>query len=166
MVVADQPVVLFQFFGAVVIVWALLLAFFVGYKRQLQRQLRLAAEAEPRRLGPSWQAGRWDTDKRHAYVANVGDEAAYDVSVTEGERVVAAAPIVPAYGADQLASTSSLPCYLNFCIHADAKRLTAVNANRETHSLNTADHSQRPVDVIVTWRSDDGEWSTQQVPTD
>jgi hypothetical protein len=74
--------------------------------------------------------------------------------------------LVPAYGADQLASTSSLPCYLNFCIHAEAKRLTAVNANRETHSLNTADLGQRPVDVIVTWRSDDGECSTQLVHSD
>lgn len=101
-------------------------------------------------------------------MANVGDEAAHDVSVTEGERVIAAAPIVPAYSADQLSSTSSLPCYLNFCIHADAKHLTAVNANSETRGATTAsvDHGQHRVAVIVTWRSDDGEWSTQRVHTD
>jgi hypothetical protein len=72
--VADQPVVLFQFFGAIIALWALLRVFFVGWKRRLNLQMQSTLTAQPRQLAARWQAGRWDTDERHVYVANIGDE--------------------------------------------------------------------------------------------
>src|SRR5690348_3465454 len=50
----------------------------------------------------TWQAGRWDGDRRHAYVANLGDDVAYEVIVTDHDRVMAVADSVPPYTADQL----------------------------------------------------------------
>jgi hypothetical protein len=53
---------------------------------------------------------------RHAYVANVGDDTAYEVSVTACDRVIGRASSVPPYRADRLSSSSELPCYVNFCV--------------------------------------------------
>ena len=112
--------------------------------------------------------GRWDTDERHAYVANVGDGCAYDVSITEGEQVVATAKTVPAYCADQLMSTSRPTCYLNFCIHEDVQHRTAVNASSTVLGAQPAstNRARRHVAVVVSWRGEDGEWSTQRVLAD
>ena len=49
------------------------------------------------------------TPTRHAYVANLGDDTAYDVSVTDGEQVVATASSVPPFSADRLGVDFSAP---------------------------------------------------------
>lgn len=165
---ADQPVVLFQFFGAVIALWALLQVFFVGCKRRLNLQMQSMLAAQPRQRAARWQAGRWDTDERHAYVANIGDGAAHDVRVTEGQRVVATAAVVPPYSTDELLSTSGLPCYLNFCIHADVKQRIPVNAGSARRGVHAASAGggQCRVAITVSWRTEDGEWSKQEIQAD
>jgi hypothetical protein len=93
----------------------------------------------------SWQAGRWDTDPRHAYIANIGDGAAYDVSVTASSQVVGTAQNVPPYRADQLSSSSDLPCYVNF--------------NIDPSPANEPDRFE----VVVRWLAEDGERLTETV---
>lgn len=73
----DHVVVLLLFLTVV----ALLLLFFVVYRGSSARQADWTATAGPHRPRASWQAGRWDTDSRHAFVANVGEGIAYQVSV-------------------------------------------------------------------------------------
>jgi hypothetical protein len=116
----------------------------------------------------SWQAGRWDTDPRHAYVANVGDDTAYEVSVTARDRVIGRAPSVPPYRADRLSSSSEPPCYVNFCVDERLKRQISLGADWATQSAqdNAVDPDGLEVVVRVSWRSEHGEWFTQTVRTD
>lgn len=137
------------------------------------RQCRLttipASTADPARTSPAahWQAGRWDADDRHAYVANLGDDTAYDVSVTEGDQVVAPASSVPPYSARRLASISGPPCYLNFCVHNGAEQRSLVDATGGTQrELGDARAKTAGIAVRVRWRSARGEWSSQTVHAD
>jgi hypothetical protein len=167
-ILEGQATLPFLVFASCGVVGAVLMVFFAGYKR---RSMKMRAPTpEPARHAPSarWQAGRWDTDARHAYVANLGDDTAYEVSVTEGQQVVATAPRVPPYSADRLASTSAPPCYVNFCVHSRSQQrslvTTASGTPRESGRCNGAMASG--VVVQVSWRSESGEWSTQTVHAD
>ena len=53
---------------------AVLLPFGIAYDRRLRRQLRPTVASAVGRARVFWQAGRWDTDPGHAYVANIGDD--------------------------------------------------------------------------------------------
>lgn len=145
---------------------AVLLVFFVAYL--YRRAVEGARQARRPRPGVSWQAGRWDTDPRHAYVANVGDDTAYEVSVTASDRVIGTAQSVPPYRADRLSSSSGLPCYVNFCVGDRIKRRISVGANRATRSAQakSVGSDRREVVVRVSWRSEDGERFTQTACTD
>jgi hypothetical protein len=119
-----------------------------------------------------WQAGRWDADDRHAYVANLGDDTAYDtaydVSVTEGQQVVATASGVPPYSADRLASISWPPCYVNFCVHSRAQQRSLVSATGGTQRERGDARAEKGSGIVVRvrWRSARGEWSSQTVHAD
>lgn len=168
--VADPIVVLSLFTAVTSIVCVISVVVVIVLKRRTKRQSRraTAAAARPRRPAVSWQAGRWDTDPRHAYVANVGDDTAYDASVTACERVVGTAQRVPPYRADALSSTSQLPCYINFCVDERLNRAISLGAEEapRTARNNTVCPDRREVVVRVDWRSEDGEWFNQSVRTD
>jgi hypothetical protein len=73
--------------GLATVVMAVLLPFGIAWDRQLRQQRRPTFARETRWPRVYWQAGRWDTDASHAYIANIGDDTAYDVSVTAYDRV-------------------------------------------------------------------------------
>jgi hypothetical protein len=130
----------------------------VAYKRRAKREL--SESTSPSEPDVQWQAGRWDTDPRHAYLANVGDVAAYDVSVTLSDGVTCTAEFVPPFCADQL-SSSGVPCYVNLSIRQRI-RSSATAAVQSRGSANpTTDLVE--VDVHVRWRTDSGEWHVQNV---
>lgn len=118
--------------------------------RAYRRKSGTGAPATVETLPPqaSWQAGRWDTDPRHAYIANVGDGTAHDVSVTASDHVVATAQNVPPYRSDQLASSADLPCYVNFTIDP------------------SPDDQPDRFEVLVRWLTDNGEPMTETVRSD
>jgi hypothetical protein len=129
----------------------------------LKRFRRSSAELLECPLRVRWQGGRWDSDVRHAYVANLGDDTAYEVSVVEHQQIIAASPSVPPFSADRLSSASGPPCYLNFCVH------TAVNSGIPTGSAGATYRARAysgetdRVAVQVRWRTELGEWCTQDV---
>jgi hypothetical protein len=73
--------------GLATVVMAVLLPFGIAWDRQLRQQRRPTFARETRWPRVYCQAGRWDTDASHAYIANIGDDTAYDVSVTAYDRV-------------------------------------------------------------------------------
>jgi hypothetical protein len=170
--VADPIVVpsLFTAVTCIVCASAIPVVVIIARKRWLEKQSWRAinAAARPRRPAVSWQAGRWDADPRHAYVANVGDDTAYEVSVTACERVVGTAQRVPPYRADALSSTSELPCYINFCVDQRLNRPISLAAEEapQTAQNKTVCPDRTEVVVRVDWRSDGGEWFNQTVRTD
>jgi hypothetical protein len=169
--VADPIVVLSLFTAAISIVCAVAVVVVIALKRRLERQWQsraATAAARPRRPAVSWQAGRWDTDPRHAYVANVGDDTAYEVSVTACERVVGTAQRVPPYHADGLSSRSQLPCYINFCVDERLNRPLSLGAEKAPRTARdkTVCPDRPEVVVRIDWRSDKGEWFNQTARTD
>ena len=147
---------------------SVLLTTILAYKDRLKWLAGWTATARQRGPQVSWQAGRWDTDPRHGYVANVGDGTAYEVYVTASDRVVAAAQSVPPYRADRLSSTSGPPCYLNFCVDQRLER--PVPFGSESAAIpsaldKTVDSDRREVVVQVSWRSENSEHFTQTVRT-
>jgi hypothetical protein len=142
---------------------ALLLLWAVAYKRRSKQQANLAANAKPNQSMVSWQAGRWDADRRHAYVANLGEGVAYEVSVTAYDRVIGIAQIVPPFRAGRLSSTSEIPCYVNFCF--DQRLVQGAFRDAEGASQSALDKAVDPdraeFVVRVRWRSERGEWFTQ-----
>ena len=151
----------------VVILVAVLLTTVIAYRQRftwLEDSTRTARLGRPR---VSWQAGRWDTDPRHGYVANVGDGTAYEVNVTASDRVIATAQSVPPYRADRLSSTSEPPCYLNFCVDQRLKRSVSFGPDRDTRSAldKTVDPDRLEVIVQVSWRSENSEYFTHTVRT-
>jgi hypothetical protein len=123
---------------------------------------RCADEVRPTCSGASWQAGRWDTDARHAYVANVGDDTAYEVTVTspQSDRVIRTVEQVPPYSAARLASSSDLPCYVSFSLDNRAKQPQHAGAGS-----SAVEPEQHEIVVRLRWRSEQGHWSTQIVRT-
>ena len=142
---------------------ALVLLLAVAYKRRSKQQASLAANAKPNQSVVSWQAGRWDADRRHAYVANLGEGVAYEVSVTAYDRIIGTAQSVPPFRAGRLSSTSEAPCYVNFCVDQRLAPGAFRGAYRASHSaLDKAVDSDRAEFVVrVSWRSECGEWFTQ-----
>jgi hypothetical protein len=136
--------------GLAAAVMVVLLPFGIAYDRRLRQQLRstvLGATGRPRVF---WQAGRWDTDPSHAYVANIGDDTAYDVSVTAYDRVVGRTRNVPPCRADWMLASSELPCYLSFRVEGRP----------------AVDPGRSDVAVLVSWRSENDDWFTQTVRAD
>lgn len=152
---------------AIFMVAVLLLLLFIASRWRSKQQAEWNSTAGPRRPGVSWQAGRWDTDYRHAYVANVGDDTAHEVSVTVFDQVVGAAQSVPPYRADRLSSSSEPPFYVNFCVHEEPHQRISFGADRSTRSVQgkAIDPNAYEVPVRVSW-SEHGEWFSQTVRTD
>jgi hypothetical protein len=128
---------------------AALLPFGVAYDRRLRRQRRSTVVSAARRPMVYWQAGRWDTDPSHAYVANIGDDTAYDVSVTAYDRIFGLTPSVPPCRAAWMLASSELPCYLSFRV--------------ESSPDNPVDPAKSDIAVRVSWRSENDDWFTQTV---
>ena len=101
-------------------------------------------------------------------MANLGDETAYDVSVTKGEQVIASTSSVPPYSADRLAWTSGPPCYVNFCVRIRAQQRSLVNATGGTQCEpgDAKREEASGITVRVRWRSASGEWFSQTVHAD
>lgn len=152
---------------AIFTVAVLLLLFLIAYKWSSKQQAEWTSTAWPRRPGVSWQAGRWDTDTRHAYVANVGDDTAQEVSVTVFGEVVGTAQSVPPYRADRLSSSSEPPFYVNFCVHEGPNQRISFGADRATRSAQdkAVDPDAFEVLVHISW-SEHGECFSQTVRTD
>ncbi|WP_319451221.1 MULTISPECIES: hypothetical protein [unclassified Mycobacterium] len=157
------PVIAMAVGSLLLAVVALLLLVVVAYKRRSKQQASSVANAKPRQSVVSWQAGRWDTDRRHAYVANLGNDVAYEVSVTAYDRVIGTAQSVPPFRAGRLSSTSEVPCYVNFCFD---QRL-AQGAFRGTEGVSqialdkAVDPDRSEFVVQVSWRSERGVRFTQ-----
>lgn len=143
---------------AIFMVAVLLLLLFIASKWSSKQRAEWSSTARPRRPGVNWQAGRWDTDSRHAYVANVGDDTAQEVSVTVFHQVVGTAQSVPPYRADRLSSSSEPPFYVNFCIHKSPNQRISFGADRVTRSAQdkAVDPDAFEVLVRVSW-SEHGE---------
>jgi hypothetical protein len=127
------------------------------------RKLRRTKVARPTRAGASWQVGRWDTDARHAYVANVGNDTAYEVTVTSphSDRVIRTVELVPPYNATRLESTSDPPCYVSFSLDNRARQPQHAGAGS-----SAAEPEMHEIVVRLRWRSEQGHWSTQVVRID
>jgi hypothetical protein len=138
--------------GLAMVVMAVLLPFGIAWDRQLRQQRRPTFARETRWPRVYWQAGRWDTDASHAYIANIGDDTAYDVSVTAYDRVVGLTRSVPPCRADWMLASSELPCYLSFRV--EGRPETAVDPGRSD------------VAVRISWRSENDDWFTQTVRAD
>ncbi|MFZ0902383.1 MAG: hypothetical protein WAN71_00565 [Mycobacterium sp.] len=136
--------------GLAAVVMAVLLPFGIAYDRRLRQQRRSTALGATGRPRVVWQAGRWDTDPNHAYVANIGDDTAYDVSVTAYDRVVGLARSVPPCRPDWMLASSELPCYLSFRVEG-----------RPDNAVD--DLGRTGVAVLVSWRSETDDWCTQTV---
>ena len=132
--------------GLSAVVMAALLPFGISYDRWLRQQRRPTVSGAADRPGVYWQAGRWDSDPSHAYVANIGDDTAYEVSVTVYDHVVGQTRSVPPCRADGMRPSAKLPCYVMFC---------------DDHCSVGPDGSD--VAVRVSWRSENDEWFTQIV---
>jgi hypothetical protein len=140
-------------------------AFIVTYKRRVLRVRGTTDIAAEPGVGARWQAGRWDSDARHAYIANLGDDTAYDVSVTEHHHVVAAAPSVPPFNANQLTPAADVPCYLNFCVHPNPAAPAPATPHRHRMPALPIDNTAPAIAVQVTWRTGRGDWTTRTVHT-
>lgn len=139
-----DPVVLASLVVAVMVVlWAVLLPLGLPYHRLLRRQLRSTANGTRRRDPPGvfWQVGQWDSDPGHMYVANIGDDIAYQVSVSACDEVVGRTRSVPPCRSDGMNSWSALPYYVIFGVDQWSKR-----------------------QIRVSWRSENHEWFSQTLP--
>ena len=127
-----------------------------------------AVTSGPVEAGARWQAGRWDADARHAYVANLGDDTAYDVTVSEDRKVVGTASAVPPYSSDRLAVISGAPCYINFCVHTTPRQrvLVSSGSERPRDPRDAGAAIGRGVAVEIGWRSASGECFSQTVYAD
>lgn len=132
--------------------------FALGRKWWAKRQRGLTVSASPYETRAHWEAGRWDIDPRHAYLANVGDATAYDVSVTLSDKVVCTAETVPPFSAEGLSSSSGLPCYVNLSVRQPFVASLAMTMGRGT---GNAVPETSEVEVQVRWRTSSGEWHTQ-----
>lgn len=130
----------------------------LGGKWWAKRQRELTVSASPYQSRAHWQAGRWDIDPRHAYLANVGDATAYDVTVTLSDKVVCTAKTVPPFTAERLSSSSGLPCYVNLSVR---QRFGASLAMTMGRGSDNAVPETSDVEVQVSWRTAYGERHTQ-----
>jgi hypothetical protein len=155
--------------SVLLVVFTLLLFAVVAYKRRSWQQADSIVTSIPRRPAVSWQVGRWDTDRRHVYVANFGDETAYQVSVMGCGRALGAAERVAPFHAGRLSSTADPRCYLNVCLDERFARQVsrgADGASRRAAESEVIDLDRGGMVVRVRWRSEQGEWFTQMVRPD
>jgi hypothetical protein len=153
--------------GLAAAVMTVLLPFGIAWDRRLRRQLHPTVASGVGRPRVYWQAGRWDTDPSHAYVANIGDDTAYEVSVTVCDRVVERAHSVPPCRADYLLGSSELPCYVSFGVGQWSNRQVALGVGTQHGRLGKAVDPYGPdVAVRVSWRSENDDWFTQTVRAD
>lgn len=136
----------------------------LGCKWWAKRQQELTMSATPSEPRAQWRAGRWDIDPRHAYLANVGDATAYDVSVTLSDKVVCTAETVPPFSGERLSSLSGLPCYVNLSVRQRLGASLAMTIERRESGNAVPETSE--VDVQVRWRTASGEWHTQNATID
>lgn len=140
--------------------------FALGCSWWAKRQQELTAPGSPPKSRAHWQAGRWDIDPRHAYayLANVGDTTAYDVTVTVSGEVVCLAEAVPPFSAERLSSSAGLPCYLNLPVRQGIRASSAMTA-QSSEGADTLTEMAQAV-VRVNWRTASGEWQTQSATVD
>jgi hypothetical protein len=151
----------------VAVIMAALLPVSIPYQRQLRQQLRSIAVGAAQRPRVYWQAGRWDTDPSHAYVANIGDDTAYEVSVTACGRVVGRTRSVPPCRADWMLASSTLPCYVSFRVDQRSSRQVSLGGGAQHGGSGKAVDPHGPdVAVRVSWRSKNDDWFTQTVRAD
>lgn len=110
----------------------------------------------------SWQSGWWDENLARAYVANVGDEAAHQVSIKRGGCVLATATSVPSFSAETIAGSSGLPCYVDLSVR-QPERQQAMASSRRLATMGDAEIGT--LDLLVEWRSAAGKWCTQRIRT-
>ena len=153
--------------GLAVVVMAALLPFGIAYDRRLRQQRRPAVSSAADRPRVFWQAGRWDSDPSHAYVANIGADTAYEVSVAVCDRVVGQRRSVSPCRADGMLASSEIPCYVIFCIDHCSDRHVYVDGRAPFGGSDKAvDPDETDVAVQVSWRSENDEWFTQVVHGD
>jgi hypothetical protein len=123
--------------AVMVVLWAVLLPLGLPYDRLLKQQLRSTAHGTRRRDPPGvfWQLGRWDSDPSHMYVANIGDDTAYQVSVAARDEVIERTSRVPPCRADRMNSTSALPYYVTFGVGQPFRRHIRVSWRSENDEL-------------------------------
>lgn len=149
------------------VIMALLLPLVIPYQRQLRQQLRSTAVRAAQRPPVYWQAGRLDTDPSRGYVANIGDDTAYEVSVTAYGRVIGRTRSVPPCRADWMLESSDLPCYVTFRVDQWSNRQVSLGVLASHGVPDKAVDPDRPgVTVRVTWRSENDDWFTQTVRAD
>jgi hypothetical protein len=138
-----------------------------------------------------WQAGRWDTaNAGRLYVANVGEDTAHTVKIVASDghdTVTREADRVPPYRPDD--DPSSEPrCYLDFVLeHRAAYGPDPTRAEKEfkpdmppegsrfreefqerywrPYEQSIAREERNQVTVRITWRSEQGRWSTETLTT-
>lgn len=156
------PPVIVAPLAALAAVYAALIAA-VGYKWWARHLQELTVPASPSQPSAQWQAGRWDVDPRHAYLANVGDATAYDVTVTVSGNVSCTAEAVPPFSAERL-SSSGQACYVNLSVRQGlgaSEVMTTQSRERGNAATETTE-----VDVHVRWRTASGEWCSQNAIID
>ncbi len=115
--------------AGLIVVWALLLPFALPYDEMVRQRLRSTAKGthRPDPPGAFWQAGQWDSDPRHLYVANIGVEPAYQVSVSVCDEVIERTREVPPCRASAISSWSARPYYVILRADQWPKRQIQVN---------------------------------------
>lgn len=153
--------------GLAAVVIVVLLPFGIAYDRRMRQQRRSTVVSAASGPGVFWLAGRWDTDPSHAYVANIGHDAAYEVSVTACDRVVGRTRSVPPCRADWMLASSKLPCYVRFCVGPWSNRQVSLGTGAQHGGSGKAVDPHGPdVTVRVSWRSENDDWFTQTVRAD
>lgn len=131
---------------------------------RVKRQREPTEPASSSESSARWQAGRWDIDPHHAYLANVGDAAAYDVTVAVSGTVACTAECVPPFDAQRLSSTSGLPCYVNLSVRQPLAAQPVMSTRRRESAHAVAETTA--LDVHVRWRTASGNWHVQSATID
>lgn len=138
--------------------------FAIGYKWLASRRERRTEMPTPCQEVTQWQAGHWDVEPQHVYLANIGDSFAYEVIVTQGDEVICTAEAVPPFSAERMSSAAGLPWYLNLSARQRLQSSPAVT----TRGVRTGSVGSGSAmgDVRVRWRTQSGVWRTQTAAID
>jgi hypothetical protein len=95
---------------------------------------------------------------------NIGDDTAYDVSVTACDQVVGRTRTVPPCHLDCMLASSEPPCYVSFRVDQWSNRQASLGVEAPHRGPGNAGDSGRPdVAVQVSWRSGNDDWFTETV---